>query len=84
LSIYDLAKKKKIYDASYNNPIKIGAGPSLDFWMPLEKDLPKKDCPQAKKWESDGLGYGFERRVILDLATLKEQTIGKPRCTPRQ
>ena len=84
LSVFDLSKKKKIYDASYNTPIKIGAGPTLDFWMPLEKDLPKKQCPQARKWEAQGLGFGFERRVILDLKSLKEQTIGQPRCTPRQ
>ena len=84
LSVFDLSRKKKIYDASYNTPIKISAGPALDFWMPLEKDLPKKQCPQAKKWEAQGLGFGFERRVILDLKTLKERTIGQPRCTPRQ
>ena len=84
LSVFDLSRKKKIYDASYNTPIKIGAGATLDFWMPLEKDLPKKQCPQAKKWEAQGLGFGFERRVILDLKTLKERTLGQPRCTPRQ
>jgi len=84
LSVFDLSKKKKIYEASYNTPIKIGADGALDFWKPLEKDLPKKDCPQAKKWERQGLGYGFERRVIVDLKSLKERAVGLPRCTPRQ
>ncbi len=84
LRIYDLAKKKKIYTDSYAQPVKISSGPSLDFYRALENNLPKRDCPQAKKWEAGGLGYGFEQRVILDLTTLKAKPVGKPRCSPRQ
>jgi hypothetical protein len=84
LRIYDLARKKRVYTASYSEPIKVSGGLTLDYYQALEKELPRSQCPQAGKWEKEGLGFGFEQRVVLDLATLKEQKIGRPRCSPRQ
>jgi hypothetical protein len=84
LYIFDLSKKKKIYTDSYSQPITLGKDGRLDYYKPSEKDGALKDCREAKKWQADQLGVGWDQRVILDLATLREVAVGKLRCSPRQ
>jgi hypothetical protein len=84
LTIYSLSKKKKVYTDSYSQPITLGKDRRLDFYKPSEKDGDLKDCREASKWQAEQLGVGWDQRVILDLTTMREMTVGRLRCSPRQ
>jgi len=88
LTIYDLRKKKQVYEATYS-PL---MDPRIEdnaliFYKDLGdlRDKEHLNCPDAEKWlHESGLGYGFEQKTKVDLKSMTEKTIGKVSCSSRQ
>lgn len=83
LMIYDIEKKKKVYEGGYSSPISIDSNGKLIFWV--EKgEATAKNCPQIESWKKEGLDAAIEGKIILDLRTFKTETTPGSRCSPRQ
>lgn len=83
LTVYDLKQGKEVYSDRYNNPSAVGEG-TFTYWQPTKTTPTAENCPDLATWTSQGLGAGIERRVTLDLATLKLTDLGETRCSARQ
>jgi hypothetical protein len=81
LTIYDLAKRKKVYSVDYYEDTLSIEDNGLIFHKDLELRY-KRPCPDAKKFGA--VDYGFEQNTRLDLYSLDEKPIGKIECYPRQ
>lgn len=84
IGIYDLAKKKHVYYAIYSGDEMKIEHDALIFYKDIEKNKSKKPCPKAEKFNSDGLDFGFEQEVRIDLESLREVAIGEITCSSRQ
>ncbi len=85
IEIYNLEKKRKVQFVVYSSE---GVRNHLEdnglIYSKNRHDLrSKRQCPDAKKWGSDS-DYGFEQETRLDLDSLREHSIGKITCSPRQ
>lgn len=83
LFIFDIDKKKKVYETQYSSPISIEAGGKLTFWTE-QGEATMKNCPQLASWEKVGLGAAIEKKIIVDLRTFKTTTTAYRRCVSRQ
>jgi len=82
LTIWDLIKRKKVYEGSWSDPEESG-NDSLVFWMETGEAY-DNNCPERAKWESHGLGAAIETKVILDLSDFRISKTKETRCSPRQ
>lgn len=82
LTIWDLTKRKKVYEGSWSDPEEI-KNDSLTYWMETG-EASDNDCPELKDWTSKGLGAAIETKVILNLSSLKISRTQEMRCSPRQ
>ena len=82
LIIWNLAKHKKVFTGTWSDPQKSDDN-SLIYWLGTGKAT-EKNCPEYKRWKSQGLDGAIETRVILDLKTLKIRKTKETRCAPRQ
>jgi hypothetical protein len=82
LIIWNLHERKKVYSGDYSEPIEIKSG-YLEFWMETEKAT-NENCPELKKWESDGLGAAIEGKVRLNLFDFSIVKSSQIRCNSRQ
>ncbi len=82
LIIWDLKKRKKVYEGSWSDPEE-SKNDSLVYWMETG-EATDNNCPELKNWESHGLGAAIETKVILNLSNFKITKTQETRCSPRQ
>jgi hypothetical protein len=82
LIIWDLSKRKKVYEGSWSDPEESGDD-SLIFWMETG-EATRTNCPELENWELKGLGGAIETRVILDLSSFRITKTLQTRCSARQ
>jgi uncharacterized protein len=82
-TVFDLSKEKETYAGTYNQPFEVSDG-TFAFWEPLDTKPTAANCPDLSQFEAMGLGAGLERRVRLDLSTLKITDLKETRCSARQ
>jgi len=82
LVIWDLKKRKKVYQDSWSDPEEI-KDHSLVYWTETGEATPD-NCPELKEWTSQGLGGAIETKVILDLSSFRLTRTQQTRCSPRQ
>ncbi len=87
--IYDLAKRQKVFEDSYNLSWTEGSGRAtlvvdnaIDYWSPIDTEVTPENCPEYQEFE--GFGIEMEAWVSLDLDTMKKSELGEYRCSPRQ
>jgi hypothetical protein len=80
--IWDIAKRHKVYQGSYSEPITLAAE-ALLFWVE-SAPTSEKNCPQKSKWQANGLGAAFETQIKLSLQDFKINKLTNTRCSPRQ
>ena len=83
LIVYDLLKKKNVYNSSYSNPITIKNN-KISYWTETSEKVTAENCSDLKEHESYGLGSAIETYITLDLNSLKTTDSGQHRCSPRQ
>jgi len=85
LIIFDLLKKKNIYEDSYSGPVTIKDN-KINYWSDTSEKATKENCLNFEKYESSGLlsGSAIEAYVTLDLLTLSKIDLGQRRCVPIQ
>jgi len=81
LIIWDLKKRKKVYEGSWSDPII--RDDSILYWLETEKAT-HDNCPELAEWESHGLGAAIETRVLLNLSDFSISKTKETRCSPRQ
>jgi len=82
LTIWDLKKRKKVYEGSWEGPVEI-KDDSIIYWIETGEAI-DDNCPERAKWESHGLGAAIETKVILDLSDFRVSKTKETRCSPRQ
>jgi hypothetical protein len=82
LTIWDLKKRKKVYEGSWSDPSEIKDN-SLTYWTETG-EATDGNCPKLAEWESHGLGAAIETRVILNLSNFTVLKTKETRCSPRQ
>ena len=82
LSIWDLFKRKKVYEGSWSDPEESG-NDTLVFWMETG-EASDHNCPELKEWKSNGLGGAIETKVILNLYSFNISKTSEKKCSPRQ
>jgi len=84
LDVYDLKTKTKVFTTAFSEWDNYGTNISnvrfLNYRQWSKKDGLLRNCPQAKKWKRDGFGISWLQTKRLDLQTLKETSVGNPRC----
>ena len=82
LTIWDLKKRKKVYEGSWSGPTEIKDN-SIIYWTETG-EATDDNCPDRAKWESHGLGAAIETKVILNLSDFRISKTKETRCSPRQ
>lgn len=82
LIIWDLKKRKKVYEGSWSDPTEI-KDDSIIYWTETGKAT-DDNCPERAKWASNGLGAAIETKVILNLSDFRVSKTIETRCSPRQ
>ncbi|MFA9498680.1 MAG: hypothetical protein ACERKP_09005 [Deltaproteobacteria bacterium] len=82
LIIWDLKKRKKVYEGSWSDPIEI-KDDSIIYWTETG-EATDDNCPERAKWESHGLGAAIETKVIFNLFDFSVSKTKETRCSPRQ
>jgi hypothetical protein len=82
LIIWNLEKRKKVFEGTWSNPEKIRDN-SLVYWLETGKAT-EDNCPGLKEWRQHGLGGAIETRVILNLSDFTISRAEETRCSPRQ
>ncbi|MBI4823480.1 MAG: hypothetical protein HY805_04530 [Nitrospirae bacterium] len=80
LIIYDISKKKEVYETSYSETIEID-GSKLSFWFETE-EANRENCPNYDEI-SHGISAAIETLVILDLKDFTLHKTDKTRCEHR-
>jgi hypothetical protein len=87
LEVYDAETGALVYRGSYWSHDDVEAlGPDrIAFFKSLWGDQRGRTCPEAQTegWSDLGLGFWFEERVMLDLATGELERTGEVKCSPR-
>ncbi len=81
LTIWDLKKRKKVYEGSWSDPEE-SKNDSLVYWTETG-EATDNNCPELEKWKSDGLEAAIETKVILNLSNFKISKTRETRCSPR-
>jgi hypothetical protein len=82
LIIWDLKKRKKVYEGSWSDPEE-SKNDSLVYWMETG-EATDNNCPEFRNWKEHGLGAAIETKVILNLHNFKISKTQETRCNPRQ
>ncbi|MFH2011247.1 MAG: hypothetical protein ABIJ37_00860 [Pseudomonadota bacterium] len=82
LTIWNLKKRKKVYEGTWASPTEI-RDDSIIFWLETG-EATYEDCPERAEWESHGLGAAIETKVILSLSDFTVSKTKETRCSPRQ
>jgi hypothetical protein len=82
LLIYDIPSRKIVYSASYSPPISIEQG-RLTFFKALNEPVRGVPCASANEWKAAGSSIGYERRVHVELGTMREVATDSVRCVAR-
>jgi hypothetical protein len=82
LTIWDLNKRKKVYEGSWSDP-EDSTDDALIFWLETE-EASDDNCPELKEWKSLGLEGAIETKVILNLTDFEISKTQTRRCSPRQ
>jgi hypothetical protein len=82
LIIWNIKSRKKVYSGFYSEPYEIKPG-YMQFWTET-KMATDENCPDRKKWESEGLGAVIETRVRLNFSDFNVVHSFQTRCSPRQ
>lgn len=82
LIIWDLNKRKKVYEGLWAGPSKI-KDDSIIYWTETG-EATEDNCPERANWESHGLGAAIEKKVVLDLFSFSISKTNETRCSPRQ
>lgn len=82
LTIWDLKKRKKVYEGLWADPTQI-KDDSIIYWLETE-EATEDNCPERHQWESHGLGAAIETKVILNLSDFRISKTKERRCRPRQ
>lgn len=82
LIIWDLKKRKKVFDGTWSDAEE-SKDNTLVYWLETG-EANYKNCPELKKWKSQGLEGAIETKVILDLSNFKISKTKETRCSPRQ
>ncbi|MBW2227617.1 MAG: hypothetical protein JRG99_09970, partial [Deltaproteobacteria bacterium] len=82
LIIWDLKKRKKVFEGSWSDPIEI-KDDSIIYWTETG-EATDDNCPERAKWESHGLGAAIETKVIFNLFDFSVSKTKETRCSPRQ
>lgn len=82
LTIWDLKKRKKVYEGSWSDP-EDSQDDSLVYWMETG-EANDKNCPEFQDWQAHGLEAAIETKVILHLSNLEISKTHLTRCSPRQ
>jgi len=85
LSVYDLNQKKLILLTEYSDP-KLQNG-LLTYYKTLVPDpgvIKNIPCPEAEKWESQGLTVLYEQKETFTLSTARRLPIREYRCRAGQ
>lgn len=87
LIIYDLNKRIKIYDGSYDGQVEI-LNNSISYWEPTSDEVTEKNCPELSKYRSEVEpssfsieNYSIEAHMKLELTTLKKEWLKEHRCS---
>jgi hypothetical protein len=81
--VFDLEKRLRVYSGLYNGPFDIRDS-RFDYWKPVSIEVTNENCPKKFEYQNEGLGFGIEERVRLDLSSLNETSLNEHRCSPRQ
>jgi hypothetical protein len=82
LIIWDLVKRKKVYEGSWSDPEQSKDG-ALVYWMETG-EATVSGCPELETWKSQGLEAAIETKVILNLINFQITKTRQTRCSPRQ
>ena len=82
LTIWDLKKRKKVYEGSWSDPMEI-TDDSIVYWAETG-EATVDNCPERARWESHGLGAAIETKVVLNLSDFSVSKTKQTRCSPRQ
>jgi hypothetical protein len=82
LVIWDLKKRKKVYEDSWSDPEE-SKDNSLVYWTETG-EATDNNCPELKQWKSDGLEAAIETKVVLNLSNFKISKTKETRCSQRQ
>lgn len=82
LTIWDLKKRKKVYEGSWSDPEE-SRNDSLVYWAETG-EATDHNCPELKQWKSDGLEAAIETKIVLKLSNFKISKTKETRCSPRQ
>ncbi len=81
LIIWDLQKRKKVFEGSWSDPII--QDDSILYWTETG-EATHDNCPELAEWESNGLGAAIETRVLLTFSDFAISKTNETRCSPRQ
>ncbi len=81
LIIWDLQKRKKVFEGSWSDPII--RDDSILYWTETG-EATYDNCPELAEWESNGLGAAIETRVLLAFSDFTISKTNETRCSPRQ
>ena len=81
LIIWDLQKRKKVFEDSWADPII--QDDSILYWTETG-EATHDNCPELAEWESNGLGGAIETRVLLTFSHFTISKTNETRCSPRQ
>ncbi len=82
LIIWDLRKRKKVYEGSWADSEESGDN-SLVYWMETG-EATHANCPELEKWRSQGLDAAIETKVMLNLSNFRITKTNQTRCSSRQ
>ncbi|PKL83068.1 MAG: hypothetical protein CVV24_06805 [Ignavibacteriae bacterium HGW-Ignavibacteriae-3] len=82
LTIWDLQKRKKVFEGSWSDAEESGDG-TLVYWLETGVAT-ENNCPKLKEWMSHGLSGAIETKVILNLSNFRITLTKETRCSPRQ
>lgn len=82
LTIWDLKKRKKVFEGTWYDAEESDDN-TLIYWLETG-EATEKNCPELKKWRSQGLEGAIETKVILNLSNFKITKTKETRCSPRQ
>jgi hypothetical protein len=82
LTIWDLAKRKKVYEGSWSDPEE-SKDDLLVYWMETG-EATDTNCPELEYLKSQGLEAAIETRVMLNLSDFRITKTPQTRCSPRQ
>jgi len=88
LHIYNLAKKEKIYEATYcsekPNEVEFVDDNQITFWVQTTEEATQENCSNLTENEQNGWGSAIEEHILLNLLTLEKQSLEEYRCAARQ